>query len=474
MTVAGVELDSHQGRRRHLHRRQPDRGPERAGHQWRRPRDGRGAGTGQLTRPGGGRWRAVRTPSVERPLIVAALPGAGGRVSGEQRPTSGSGAFAGNTPWWRPSSVALVVLAHRTTPRCGRGPMPPDPPTTSSQIVVDRPADAHAARRRSSEATAFLRLVVDRGTAVEVYGYRGEPYIQLPRRRHGAGEPGVGQLLREPVQARQRRCRADFVDDALPEWHTVATDGDYAWHDHRTHWMIDTRSTRQATRRRGAAPVAAMLRSTAWPVAIVGRVGLDAALRRRCRSGWAAPSARPAGRRHRRSGSRPLAEPLRRVRRSAARLAVLATRGRRVAVPGTFPAGDRAAAEWFACSPAVAALAAARRASRRICGARAARSLDHALLLLAGVNLVRVGMDAPRRVQQSHPRDTNAPGWLDRFASGRCAWIAGCSRPDSVCTHCCERSVAAERSPGYFASDLMKSTTACTSASSSEFGGITP
>ena len=39
--------------------------------------------------------------------------------------------------------------------------------------------------------------------------------------------------------------------DAEPEWETVATDGTYAWHDHRIHWMSPTAPAGRGPRRPG-------------------------------------------------------------------------------------------------------------------------------------------------------------------------------------------------------------------------------
>ena len=87
---------------------------------------------------------------------------------------------------------------------------------------------------------SFLELRVDRGTAVEVLGYRSEPFIRFLA--DGTVQENRTSASYFVSKARQGAALpADFVDDAPPAWHTVATDGRYAWHDHRVHWMTDSR-----------------------------------------------------------------------------------------------------------------------------------------------------------------------------------------------------------------------------------------
>lgn len=98
-----------------------------------------------------------------------------------------------------------------------------DPPTTSISFAV-------------IGGDSFLELTVEPGTAAEVIGYRGEPYLwfqsdgtvlenrnspstYLNRERYGTESP-------------------DFATaDAEPDWVEVGSDGRWAWHDHRAHLM---------------------------------------------------------------------------------------------------------------------------------------------------------------------------------------------------------------------------------------------
>lgn len=87
---------------------------------------------------------------------------------------------------------------------------------------------------------AFLRVRAERGTAVEIAGYDGEPYLRIDedgtvwRNERSAAtylnlsRDGTGIELPEEVDSRGE-----------PRWVAVGDDGEVAWHDHRIHWMID-------------------------------------------------------------------------------------------------------------------------------------------------------------------------------------------------------------------------------------------
>src|SRR4029077_17610028 len=69
-------------------------------------------------------------------------------------------------------------------------------------------------------------------------GYEDEPYL------HFRADGVVEENRRSPTlyQNRSRYGPADGAADAdapaAPEWQQVASDGSYAWHDHRAHWML--------------------------------------------------------------------------------------------------------------------------------------------------------------------------------------------------------------------------------------------
>jgi hypothetical protein len=263
---------------------------------------------------------------------------------------------------------------------------------------------------------AFLLLRVDRGTAVEVYGYRSEPYIQfLP--------DGTVQENRASASYFVSRSKlgsalpSDFVDDAPPQWHTVATDGEYAWHDHRTHWMTDARPPgkrpgdvvlRQVVAMLVDGVAVAITVQSVWlpapsrvPVWLGGGVGVAAglclAVGSRRRSSRAAMSAVPTF---------AFAVPMFAVGVLAALVGIWQYQ--------TFPSETGPQLGWFGL-PLVAAVAAAgviamhwRRGGNALTG--------NALLLLAGVNMVLWSWMREDGLTRA-VLPTNAPAWLDRFAS---------------------------------------------------------
>jgi hypothetical protein len=84
---------------------------------------------------------------------------------------------------------------------------------------------------------AFLSLEQLEPVEVVVLGYQGEPYLRFDP------DGTVYENRRSPaVWLNQERYGNEeppsFASaDARPEWFEVATNGRYAWHDHRSHWM---------------------------------------------------------------------------------------------------------------------------------------------------------------------------------------------------------------------------------------------
>ncbi len=87
---------------------------------------------------------------------------------------------------------------------------------------------------------AFLEVVVVPGHAVEIPGYEGEPYIRIDE--HGVvtvNDRSPSKFLNDDRFGKTVPDSADAMGSPL--WQVVGTDGKYAWHDHRTHWMSPTR-----------------------------------------------------------------------------------------------------------------------------------------------------------------------------------------------------------------------------------------
>lgn len=250
---------------------------------------------------------------------------------------------------------------------------------------------------------SFLLLRVDRGSEVEVLGYRSEPYIRFL----ADGTVEENRASASWFVSRTRLGAAlpeDFDETAEPDWHVVATSGEYAWHDHRTHWMADGRPP---GKRPGdvvlrqdialvvdGAPVTITVESVWMPAPSVLPVWLGGAL------GLAIGLLAAAGGRVRWRSAPALA------------LAVLATAMGAWQYTG-LPAETGPQVVWFAL-PAVAAASLA-----AVCvlqWRRAASLTGHALVLLGGVNLVLWGwMRRDGLAKAILP--TDAPGWLDRAAT---------------------------------------------------------
>lgn len=84
---------------------------------------------------------------------------------------------------------------------------------------------------------SFLQLTSTGSHAIDVLGYRGEPYLRF--------QPDGIVLRNERSPSRwlnddrfgDAELPAIADPDAAPDWVDVADEGRYAWHDHRAHWM---------------------------------------------------------------------------------------------------------------------------------------------------------------------------------------------------------------------------------------------
>lgn len=133
---------------------------------------------------------------------------------------------------------ALALLVATATPA---GADPAGPSDFRSEVTGIAPAvDGVTAEIRGGDS--FLELSVDRGVEVTVGGYEGEPYLQF----RGDGTVQRNRLSAATYLNEDRTGAVEIpaeVEAAMdrpttpPEWETVATDGTYAWHDHRVHWM---------------------------------------------------------------------------------------------------------------------------------------------------------------------------------------------------------------------------------------------
>jgi len=142
-----------------------------------------------------------------------------------------------------PARLARGILAGAVLAIALASPASADPagPTDyrSEIIAVEPPAPQIEASILGGDS--FLQLQVDAGTEVMVVGYRGEDYVWFrpdgtvwenqnsPSRYVNEDRFGGGEI---PPNA---------TPDADPDWEQVAEGGRWSWHDHRAHWMQETR-----------------------------------------------------------------------------------------------------------------------------------------------------------------------------------------------------------------------------------------
>ena len=135
---------------------------------------------------------------------------------------------------WRRVPLALLVAAVALL--AGGRPAAADPPgPTNFRSTVDAIVpDVEGIEVSIVGGDGFLLLEVASGHTVEVPGYSGEPYLRF------AADGTVEENTSSPAyDLNQSRGRTDTSADAdaEPTWRVVATDGRWAWHDHRVHYM---------------------------------------------------------------------------------------------------------------------------------------------------------------------------------------------------------------------------------------------
>ncbi|MSV80829.1 MAG: hypothetical protein F2681_10830 [Actinobacteria bacterium] len=132
--------------------------------------------------------------------------------------------------------TALVIFMAPPAAALADAPGPTD--YRSSVIAIDPPTDTIHPSVIGGDS--FLLLQVDAGTTVVVYGYQGEQYLRYE------GDGTVFENQSSPTFALSGSryggsLPAGFDEHAPEDWHSVASDGRYAWHDHRIHWMANVR-----------------------------------------------------------------------------------------------------------------------------------------------------------------------------------------------------------------------------------------
>lgn len=113
---------------------------------------------------------------------------------------------------------------------------PPGPSNYRSRVDSVEPTSGSVVARIVG-GDSFLEVRVQPGTAMEILGYEGEPYVRIDV----AGVVFVNEAspafwLNQDRYA-QSAVPAGADATAEPEWVRVGEGGVYAWHDHRIHWM---------------------------------------------------------------------------------------------------------------------------------------------------------------------------------------------------------------------------------------------
>ena len=127
--------------------------------------------------------------------------------------------------------VATVVLGPGVALADPAGPTDYETTITSVEPALD------GIELRMLGGDSFIELTVD-GREVVVTGYRGEPYLWFQADGIVSENRRSESTYLNEDRYGEAEIPADADPDAEPEWMEVASDGRYAWHDHRTHWMV--------------------------------------------------------------------------------------------------------------------------------------------------------------------------------------------------------------------------------------------
>lgn len=84
----------------------------------------------------------------------------------------------------------------------------------------------------------YLRLRSDCPGTVVVFGYQDEPYLEFSPSGVRENRNSPATYLNTDARA-ETRVPATATPEAAPDWVQRADVPEYAWHDHRIHWMSD-------------------------------------------------------------------------------------------------------------------------------------------------------------------------------------------------------------------------------------------
>lgn len=134
---------------------------------------------------------------------------------------------------------ALVLLGLGSAPASADPPQPTDYRSTVTEVNPALPAGAEV---RVVGGDSLLELTLPSGHRAVVFDYptSADDPSTVPYLRFDAdGTVRRNRLAVATTANDSRYGTSTEVPDpgADPDWETVATDGSYAWHDHRVHWM---------------------------------------------------------------------------------------------------------------------------------------------------------------------------------------------------------------------------------------------
>ena len=119
------------------------------------------------------------------------------------------------------------------------GADPARPTNFESRVLsVAPPTDGMDVEIAGGDAFIVLSVMPGHQVTVPDYGVAGDgrPYLRFEP--DGTVKVNERSAAAAANESRFGRSPVDFDPDAEPSWHTVATDGTFAWHDHRVHLMV--------------------------------------------------------------------------------------------------------------------------------------------------------------------------------------------------------------------------------------------
>ena len=135
------------------------------------------------------------------------------------------------------ATCAAISVFATTAPPAGAAPTDPPRPTDYRSTVTSIAPATDAVDLRVLGGDAFVQLRARGGHEVVVLGNQGEPYLRF------SADGTVAENRKSP-DTYANADRYGEVDppagidaSAAPVWQRVASDGVYAWHDHRIHLM---------------------------------------------------------------------------------------------------------------------------------------------------------------------------------------------------------------------------------------------